>query len=102
MQTAQHSHRPRFTSAYAVPRNARHANAKGYRLGDCLLIVEVYGTPAFFTDTAADEFAVIDTVRKEKAWFEKPPGATVDSIAAMIESHFDASAFRADNRLWLV
>lgn len=99
---APRGHRPRFTSAYAVPRNASASRAKGHRLTDCLLTVEQYGTAAFFVAAASQEFAVIDTMRKEKAFFEVPPGATVDSITAMIESHFDASAFRADAKLWLV
>lgn len=94
--------RPRFDSAYATPRNMRHKACDRFRLGDCLKIVANYGERQFFNETEPTEFCVIDTVTRAKAWFEYPVGFTPDQITAMIESHFDASAFRVDARLWFV
>ena len=48
------------------------------------------------------EFAVVDVVTKEKAWFEMPYGATPEIVRALIEGHFDAPAFRVGPKLWFV
>lgn len=95
------AHRATFTSRYAQEPSKR-PGAKGLRLGDLLKIVANYGEESFFLETEKGEFCVIDTATKQKAWFEYPIGAMPDHITAMVRSHFDAPAFRADARLWIV
>ncbi len=53
-------------------------------------------------DSEAGEFCVVDIKTREKAFCDLPHGATPSSVKAMIESHFDASAFRVTDKLWIV
>lgn len=97
-----HRHRGTFASSYAVPKDEKHIGNKLQRLGDCLLSVAASDDPDYFTPAQAGEFCVVDVVTKEKAWFDMPHGATPENVTAMIESHFDSSAFRVGNKMWFV
>lgn len=101
-QLLQQPARPRFTTPYALPKHQLHKNQKTPRLGDYLMEAVPAGSPHFFDMAAETEFVVIDTVTKEKAWFEIPEKATIQTMQSMIESHFGVSAHRVDAKLWFV
>lgn len=92
-----------FRSQYSTPKAVRAMTATAPRLLDYLLSVVEHGDPDYFTNPKADEFAVVDVVTREKAWFEMPRAdSTPDSITGMISSTFAASAFRVGPRVWFV
>lgn len=96
--------RPTFQSQYSTPRNKRHTVNGGMRLGDLLEVVTKIGEDQFYHPPGEGEFAVIDAFKREKGFFEVPPGAVgnPDKITALIESHFDSPAMRIEARLWMV
>lgn len=95
-------HRATFESPYLVSKAQRPLNSKSPRLGDHLLYCVEFGSRDYLQETCVGEFGVIDLANRQKAWFETPTSATSEQITAMIESHFDASAFQVDIRLWVV
>lgn len=97
-----HAHRGSFHARYAKPKAERTPDQKGHRLLDCLKAIAPSDDPEYFMPAAAGEFAVVDVVTKEKAWFEMPHGCTPDMVTAMITSTFNADAFRVGNKLWFV
>lgn len=102
MSTDDVLHRATFESPYVIPKARRPINATRPRLGDHLLCVVEFLAPEYVQETAVGEFSVIDLATRQKAWFETPPDVSLDQITAMIESHFDAVAYRADASLWIV
>lgn len=98
-----HAHRGTFHSAYVIPQEKRHKGyAKWPRLLDCLVCIAQSDDPEYLAAPDAGEFAVVDVVTKEKAWFEMPHGCTPEIAHALIEGHFGAPAFRVGNKLWFV
>lgn len=92
-----------FHMSYAIAKEDRHkARAKWPRLLDCLRCVAQSDDPEYFLEAMPGEFAVVDVVTKEKAWFEMPYGCTPEIVQAMVEGHFAAQAFRVGEKLWLV
>jgi hypothetical protein len=92
-----------FHGRYIKTHQQRHqANAKFPRLLDCLIVVAQSDDDEYFDEPAAGEFAVVDVVTKEKAWFEMPFGANPDILRGLIEGHFAAPAFRVGDKLWFV
>ena len=91
-----------FRAAYAVIKTERSITSTLPRLLDHVLSIAEHGDDDYFVNAGGNEFAVVDVVTREKAWFEMPKGCTPDNITAMIESTFDASAFRVGSRLWFV
>lgn len=94
--------RGNFRQAYAVPKDKRAANCARTRLLDCMIALALHEDAQYFDNAGPGEFAVVDVVTKEKAWFQMPFEATPDTITGMIASHFDAPAFRVGPRLWFV
>ena len=95
-------YRATFLSPYLLSKGRKHIKSKSLRLGDLLLSVVEFGAPAYIQPTESMEFSVIDLVTRQKAWFETPPGSSPEQIGAMIEGHFDATAYRVDSRIWVV
>ena len=91
-----------FHSRYSLAKEKRLCTTTGVRLLDCMLCVAPYGDPEYFDAPGAGEFAVVDVVTKEKAWFEMPHGCTPEMVTGMIESTFAATAYRVGNKLWFV
>ena len=90
----------RYARAKAEEKNSPHY--EGIRLLDCLLSVAASDDPDYLLSPAIGEFAVIDVVTKEKAWFEMPHGCTPEIVTSMIQSCFNANAQRVANKLWFV
>lgn len=96
-------HRGNFHQRYVIPAEKRHPiYAKFPRLLECMRCVAQSNDPEYFDEPDAGEFAVVDVVTKEKAWFEMPHGATPEIVHALIEGHFGSAAFRVGNKLWFV
>ena len=94
--------RASFHSQHALPEGKKFPHHQGHRLTDCILTI-VNGTDdGYMVDSASGEFCVVDTKTREKAFCDMPHGATPASVKSMIESHFDASAFRVTDKLWIV
>lgn len=91
-----------FHMRYALPKEKRAMNADGVRLLDVLLVVVPSDDPEYFDTPEAGEFAVVDVVTKEKAWFEMPYGCTPDVVTGMVSRHFATSAYRVGPALWFV
>lgn len=97
------AHRGNFHGTYVVKKENRHKGyAKWPRLLDCMVCVAQSDDPEYFDEPDAGEFAVVDVVTKEKAWFEMPFGCTPEIVHAMIEGLFGAPAFRVGSKLWFV
>lgn len=58
--------------------------------------------PQFMNGVEKKEFAVIDLLREEKAFFEMPDGVDADYVHSMIESTFNSRALRISARTWVV
>jgi len=102
MNTLEGLHRATFQSPYLFKKSQRQIRPMAPRLGDQMLCVVKYGERDYLQQTSDGEFSVLDLATRQKAWFETPPGATPDQITAMIEGHFDATAFRVASDLWIV
>lgn len=98
------SFRHRYAHAGEIRGRMRNpmVHEAGWRLMDlCLCIAESYDDE-YFNGEEAGEFAVVDVVTKQKAWFEMPHDCNPDMVTGMIASHFNASAFRVGEKLWFV
>lgn len=92
-----------FHGAYALPADRRDLHRKHqHRLLDLLIGISTKTMPQFMDGAASKEFAVIDLLREEKAFFEMPDGVDVDYIGSMIESTFNSRALRISSRTWVV
>lgn len=98
-----HQARGSFHGAYVIPKERRDRRYAAFpRLLDCMVCVAASDDPEYMDAPDAGEFAVVDVVTKEKAWFELPYGATPEIVHALIEGHFGAQAFRVGDKLWFV
>ena len=91
-----------FHARYSVPKDQRPCTSTMHRLLDCLLTWAAEGDPDFLASPRSFEFAVVDVVRKEKAWFEIPAGYTPEMITGMISSSFNATTCQVGKRIWFV
>ena len=93
-----------FHGAYSLPKERRDmAKKHRHRLLDLLLGICTKTMPAFMDHAAPDiEFAVIDLLREEKAFFEMPEGVDIDYVHSMIESTFNSRSLRIDDNTWVV
>jgi hypothetical protein len=98
-----------FHVSYALPRAGVRddgqliAGAKGPRLLDHLLCINHEDSAGYLHDGEGKEFAVLDLETGEKALFERPDSLTNhEQITAMVQSTFNATAFRVSARLWIV
>lgn len=98
------AHRGTFHERYLKAKDVRDHTSRVVwpRLLDCLVCVAQSDDPEYMQACDKGEFAVVDVVTKEKAWFEMPFNATPEIVTAMVESHFGASAFRVGPKLWFV
>ncbi len=96
------SHRGGFHYSYAVGVSQRSLRSKVPRLLECLLCVAQLGDPEYHDACEPGEFAVVDFMTKEKAWFERPPGATNEVVTGMVESTFAAVALQVLPSVWIV
>ncbi|MDT7522024.1 hypothetical protein RAE21_06310 [Rhodoferax sp. TBRC 17198] len=60
------------------------------------------GDSRYFSPVEDGEFCVVDTVTREKAWFEWLPSMDAEAVRQTIEGHFAAAAFRITSRIWAV
>lgn len=95
-------HRATFFSPYLTRKRQRHPKATRPRLGDHVLQVLEPDVPEYVQDASLGEICVVDLATRQKAWIETPEDLTLEEITSMIEGHFDASAFRISDRLWVV
>lgn len=100
--TAIPGQRATFHSRYVGAADRRDKRQKWPRLLEGLVCVVYCGDPRYLDPCDEREFAVVDRVTKEKAWFEMPSGATPEDVTGMIESTFAAPALRVDRLLWIV
>jgi hypothetical protein len=92
-----------FHGAYALPKEARDLHRKHqHRLLDLLIVISTKTHPQFMAAAAEKEFAVIDLLREEKAFFEMPDGVTPEYVHSMIESTFNSRSLRIAARTWVV
>lgn len=94
-----------FHRPYALDKNRPYQPAsegRTPRLMDHVMAVVASEDPDYMTDPAPGEFAVVDVVTKEKAFFEMPYGATPEIVTGMVSSHFAANAVRVGEKLWFV
>ena len=92
-----------FHGAYALPAERRDMHRKHqHRLLDLLIGISTKTMPQFMDGTAAQEFAVIDLLREEKAFFQMPDGVDTAYVQSMIESTFNSRALRISSRTWVV
>ena len=101
-RSESHAQRGTFHDSYIIPAGHRDRQNKPPRLLDCLLCVAQRDDPQYFFPCEESEFAVIDSVTKEKAWFELPAGASPEALTAMIEKAFALPALRVAPKLWVV
>lgn len=105
MAAAEHTPgRGAFHGAYSLPKERRDMMRKHrHRLLDLLIGISTKAMPQFM-DHAEDkiEFAVIDLLREEKAFFEMPDGIDTEYVHSMIESTFNSRALRIDANTWIV
>jgi hypothetical protein len=95
--------RGNFHGRYLFPKTKESdVRERGPRLLDLLLCVAPGNDPEYMDAPKAGEFAVVDVVTKEKAWFEMPYGCTPEIVKSMVESCFQCSAYRVGNKLWFV
>ena len=94
-------YRGRFCDSYALGKD-RYQRAKGLRLMDCELRRYAAGAEGYLDPLQKDEFAVVDTVTHEKAYFQAPQTLCVDAIGKMIANHFAAIPVRIAARIWIV
>lgn len=97
--------RGRFNSVYLIKKGDRYALGRAQRrlrLLDCMKAVVDETDPDYLGGANVGEFAVVDVVTREKAYFEQPEGYTPELISEMVESHFASRAFRVGHRLWFV
>ena len=73
-----------------------------HRLLDLLIGICTKAMPQFMDSAGKDEFAIIDLLREEKAFFEMPAGIDADYVQSMIESTFNSRALRIASRTWVV
>ena len=92
-----------FHGHYSLPQSQRIAKTPPrYRLLDCLLAVAASDDPEYMQPAGNGEFAVVDVITKEKAWFDMPPDCVPEMVTEMIEGCFLCSAYRVGNKLWFV
>lgn len=92
-----------FHGAYALPKAARDLHRKHqHRLLDLLIGITTKTQPQFMAAAGEKEFAVIDLMREEKAFFEMPDGVTPEYVHSMIESTFNSRSLRIAARTWVV
>ena len=89
----------RYLTPKVPPRGALRTN---FRLLDCLLTVAPHTDADYMTAARIGEFAVVDVVTFEKAWFDMPPECTPEMVTVMVESCFMSKAYRVGNKLWFV
>lgn len=97
--------RGNFHQIYLIKKGDRYAlgrEQKRLRLLDCLVVVLPESDPEYLIGAKVGEFAVVDVVTREKAYFDHPEGYTPELISTMVESHFASRAFRVGHRLWFV
>lgn len=94
-------HRGTFAARYAMGAD-RYQRVKQARLMDMELRRFRIGEEGHLDPAGAEEFAVVDTANREKAFFEWPGKADVMRVHAMVEGHFGVSAYRVGARLWFV
>ena len=73
-----------------------------HRLLDLLIGIATKTQEQFMDAAEKTEFAVIDLLREEKAFFEMPDGVDADYVHSMIESTFNSRALRISSRTWVV
>ena len=92
-----------FHGAYALPAERRDLHRKHqHRLLDLLIGIATKTQEQFMDGAQAKEFAVIDLLREEKAFFEMPDGVDAEYLQSMIESTFNSRALRINSRTWVV
>lgn len=92
-----------FHGAYALPKEQRDIPRKHqHRLLDLLIGISTKTQPQFMAAAGEKEFAVIDLLREEKAFFEMPAGVTPEYVHSMIESTFNSRSLRIASRTWVV
>ena len=102
-EVKQGQFRPSFCMPYTIPKSVMKKAGKPSRLGDLILCCIEPHDPEFLDQVGQGEFAVFDTVRIQKAYFQIPKEATTpDYITGLISQHFDSPAVRVTNNLWLV
>lgn len=92
-----------FHGAYALPAERRDLHRKHqHRLLDLLIGIATKTQEQFMDGASEKEFAVIDLLREEKAFFEMPEKVDADYVHSMIESTFNSRALRISSRTWVV
>lgn len=90
-----------FHGRYLTPKDKRPCTSTGPRLLDHLLSVAASDDPEYLRGPGNGEFAVIDVVTKEKAWFEMPHGCTPETVTGMVASCLNATPLRIGNKVWI-
>ena len=92
-----------FHGAYSLPKERRDMMRKHrHRLLDLLIGISTKRMPEFMIHADEKEFAVIDLLREEKAFFEMPEGIDTAYVHSMIESTFNSRALQIDANTWVV
>lgn len=92
-----------FHGAYSLPKERRDMMRKHqHRLLDLLIGICTKTMPQFMVNAEKTEFAVIDLLREEKAFFEMPQGIDTAYVHSIIESTFNSRALQIDANTWVV
>jgi hypothetical protein len=67
-----------------------------------LLLIAQRGDLDFLASPLPGQFAVLDTSRRTKAFFQIPRGAAPNDLALLIAGGFGAPAERVDEFVWVV
>jgi hypothetical protein len=100
-QHAANQYRPRFAHKYTVPAGERKKATDRPRLLDLLITIAPDSSTDFLAVPEKGEVAVIDVVRREKAFFMLPQGTTPEQVAQLVSEFFGAPAMRLESRLWM-
>lgn len=94
--------RGNFHQRYLLEQAKLDHRHDGWRLLDCLLVVVPETDPDYFDEPDAGEFAVVDVLTREKAFFDMPHGCTPAKVTEMARSHFASMAYQVGPELWFV
>lgn len=94
--------RPSFASTYTVPKGKLNAKQTTPRLLDCMVFFHDLGEGMHDIDPQQGEFAVIDTKKKQRAFFGWPLDYSSADVHRMVESFFGQRAYHISGRNWIV
>jgi len=93
--------RPRFAHTYSIKSEDRKKANEKPRLLDFLVFIAPESNADFLAISNDGEIAVIDMVRREKAFFAVPETIQPAQISAMVRDFFGTPGVRVTHCMWV-